>query len=286
MSQPTTVLLRITPTWTIIQLQTLTHLGHNQQQSSGLCQPGRSTKLQALSRVTTNNSLSRSTNYKHWLTWVTTKNSPSQDYTNPDDQPTANKNSPGSQQTTVLLRTTPTRMINQLQTLTHLGHNQQQSFSGLHQPGRSTNYKHWLTRVTTNNSLSQDHTNPVDEPTTNTQSLGSQATTFLLRTTPTRTINQLQTLTHLGNNQQQSFSGLHQPVRWTNHKHSVTWVTTNNVPSQDYTNSDDQPVTNIDLPGSQTTTVLLRTTLTQTINQLQTLTHLGHNQQQSFSGLH
>ena len=44
--------------------------------------------------------------------------------------------------TTVLLRTTPTWTINQLQTLTHLGHNQHQSFSGLHQPGRSTNYKH------------------------------------------------------------------------------------------------------------------------------------------------
>ena len=103
----------------------------------------------------------------------------------------------------------------------------------------------------------------------------SQPTTVLLRTTPTQTINQLQTLSHLGHNQQQSFSGLHQPRRSTNYKHWVTWVTTNNSPSQDYTNPDDQPTTNIESPGSQPTTVLLRTTPTQTINQLQTLTHLG-----------
>ena len=255
--------------FSINQLQTLTHVGHNQEQSfPGLHKPG------------------WSTNYKHWLTWVTTNNRTSQDYTNPDDQPTANTDSPGLQQTTVLLRTTPTRTINQLQTLTHLGHNQPQFFSGLHQPGWSTNYKHWLTWVTTNNSPSQDHTNPVDEPTTNTQSLGSQATTFLLRTTPTRTINQLQTLTYLGHNQPQFFSGLHQPERSTNYKHWLTWVTTNNSPSQDYTNPFDEPTTNTQSLGSQRTTFLLRTTPTRTINQLQTLTYLGHNQQQSFSGLH
>ena len=124
---------------------------------------------------------------------VTTNNSPSQDYTNPDNQPTTNIDSPGSQPTTVLLRTTLTRTINQLQTLTHLGNNQQQSFSGLHQHGRSTNKN-------------------IDSP-------GSKATTILLRTTPTRTINQLQTWTYLGHNQQQSFSGLHQPGRSTNHRH-------------------------------------------------------------------
>ena len=66
-------------------------------------------------------------------------------------------------------------------------------------------------------------------------------------------------------NQQQSFSGLHQPGRSTNHK--CTWVTTNNGPSQDYTNPDDQPTTNIDSPELQPTTVLLRTTPTWTINQ-------------------
>ena len=55
-----------------------------------------------------------STNYKQWLTWVTTSNSPSQDYTNQDDQ------------------------LNQPQILTYLGHNQQQSFSGLHLLGRSS----------------------------------------------------------------------------------------------------------------------------------------------------
>ena len=103
-------------------------------------------------------------------------------------------------------------MINKLQTLTHLGHNQQQPFSG--------------------------HT-------------------------PTRTNKRIQTLTHLGHNQQQSFSGLHQPLELIN-----------------------QPITNTDSPGSQPTTALLRTTPTRTISQLQTLTHLGHNQQQSFSGVH
>ena len=132
-------------------------------------------------------------------TSVTTNNNPSQDYTSPDDQPPTNTDSPGSQLTTVLLRTTPTWTINQLQTLTHLGYNQQQSFSGLHQPGRSTNNKHWLTWVTTNNSPSQDYTNPDDQP--------------------------------------------------TNHKHWLTWVTTNNSPSQDYTNPNDQPTTDIDSPG-------------------------------------
>ena len=94
---------------------------------------------------------------------------------------------------------------------------------------------------------------------------------------PTWTINQPQTLTHLGHNQQQSSSGLRQPGRSTNHKHWLTWVTNNNSPSQDFANPDDQPTTNIDSPGSQTTTVLLRTTPTWTINQPQTLTHLGHN---------
>ena len=100
-----------------------------------------------------------------WLSHrsVTTNNSPSQDYTNQDDQPITNIYSPGSQPTTALLRITPIRTINQLQTFTHLGHNQQLSSSGLHQSGRSTNYKHLLTWVTTNNSPSQD-TNPDDQP--------------------------------------------------------------------------------------------------------------------------
>ena len=75
-------------------------------------------------------------------TSVTTNNNPSQDYTNPGDQPTTNIDSPGSQPTTIILRTTPTQTINQPQTMTRLGHNQQQSFSGLHQPRQSTNRKH------------------------------------------------------------------------------------------------------------------------------------------------
>ena len=124
---------------------------------------------------------------------VTTNNSPSNDYTNPDDQPAKNTDSPGSQPTTVLLMTTPTRTSNQPRTLTHLGHNQQHS--------------------------SQDYTNPDEQPATSIDSPGSQPTTVLLRTTPAMTIDQPQTLTHLGHNQQQRFSGLHQPGRSTNHKH-------------------------------------------------------------------
>ena len=122
-------------------------------------------------------------------TSVTTNNSPSRDYTNPDNQPAINIYSPGSQPTTVLLGTTPTWTINQPQTFTHLGHNQQQSFAGLHQPGRSINHKHSLTWDTTNNSP-QDYTNLDDQPTTNIHSPGSQPTTVRLGTTPTRTINQ------------------------------------------------------------------------------------------------
>ena len=169
----------------------------------------------------------------------------------------------------------PTRTINQPQTLTHLGHNQKQSFSGQHQLGRSANHKHWLTWVITNNSPSQDNTNPDDQPTTNIDSPGSQSTTVLLRATPTRTINQPQTLTHLGHNRQKSFPGQHQPGQSTNLKHWLTWVTINNGPSQGYTHPDDQLTTNIDLPGSQPATVLSRTTQTRTVNQPQTMVQLG-----------
>ena len=84
--------------------------------------------------------------------------------TTPTGRSTKHKpDSPWSQPTTVLRRTTQTRTIicNQPQTLTHLGHNQQQS-SGLHHPGRSTKHK-------------------PDSP-------WSQPTTVLPRTTQTRTI--------------------------------------------------------------------------------------------------
>ena len=70
----------------------------------------------------------------------------------------------------------------------NVSRNQQQSSSGLHQPGQSTNYKHWLTWVTTNNSPSQDYTSPDDQPTTNIDSPESQPTT-VLRTAPTWSIN-------------------------------------------------------------------------------------------------
>ena len=74
-----------------------------------------------------------------------------------------NQLQPSIKPTTVLLRTTPTRTINQLQTsvttnnspsqdctnlddraATNVSHNQQQSFSGPHKPGRSTNNKQKL----------------------------------------------------------------------------------------------------------------------------------------------
>ena len=152
-------------------------------------------------------------------------------YTNPDYQPTTNIDSPGSQPTTVLLRTTPTRTINQPQTLTHLCFNQQQSFSGLHQtaPGSQPatvllriNHLQTLTHLAYNQQQSsQDDNNLDNQPTTNTDSPGFQPTKVLLRTTPNRTINQPQTLTHLGLNQQQSFSGLHQPGQSINHKQKL-----------------------------------------------------------------
>ena len=90
-----------------------------------------------------------------------TKNSPSREYTNPDDQPTTGIDSPGSQPTTVLFRTTPTQTTNQPQT-----------------------------SATTNNSPSHDYTSSDDQSTTNIDSPGSQQTIVLLRTTPTRMINQ------------------------------------------------------------------------------------------------
>ena len=127
----------------------------------------------------------------HWAgCWntVASNNSPSQDYSNPDDQPTTNIDSPGSYPTIVLLRTTATWTINQQQTLIHQG---------------------------------------------------SQPSTVLLRTTATWRINQQQTLIHQGHNHQQSFSGLQQPRQSTNNKHWFTWVTTINSSSQDYSNQDD-----------------------------------------------
>ena len=278
---------------------------------------------------------------KHLETSVTTNNSTSRYYTNPDDQSITNNwlwnrfphwlLKRESQPTTALLRTTPTRTTNQLQTIDsendfHTGcwnvsHNQQQPFSGLHQPGRSTNHKHWLWWWLPHWLFRRQ----------------SQPTTVLLGTTQTRTTNQLQTIDsendfHTGcwnvsHNQQQPFSGLHQPGRSTNHKHWLWWwlphwlskrqsqpttallrstqtrqinqlqtltlkmtstlvvetsVTTNNRPSQDYTNPDDQPTTMhwlwwwlphwLSKRQSQPTTALLRNTPTWTINQPQTLT--------------
>ena len=132
--------------------------GHNHKQSpSGLHQPGRSTNHKRQSQPTTVLGTTPTRMINQPQTSVTTNNSP-RDCFNPDDQPTTN-----------------------------LGHNQQQSFSGLHQHRRLTNHKRQ-----------------------------SQLTTVLLRTTRTRMINQPQT----------SF-------------------TTNSSPSRNYTNPDDQPTTNV-----------------------------------------
>ena len=100
------------------------------------------------------------------LTWVTTNNGPSPDYSNPDGQlqPTTNIDSPGSQPTTVL-RTTPSRTINQLQTrLTWVTTNNSPPDYTNPDDQPTTNPITW---VTTNNCPSQDYTNPDDQPTTN-----------------------------------------------------------------------------------------------------------------------
>ena len=74
---------------------------------------------------------------------IASRGSPSQGLTsNPDDQPNA------------------------IMAEIYLGHNQQQSLSGLHQPERSTRHKHRFTWLITNNSRSQDYTNPDDQPRT------------------------------------------------------------------------------------------------------------------------
>ena len=187
-SQPTTVPRKTTPTSTINQPQTsvttnnsprdytntddqpTTNVSHNQQQSSGLRQHGRSTKHKRQSQSTTVLlGITPTQMINQPQTSVTTNNS-IRDYTSTDDQPTTNvsynqqqslsglhqhgrltNRKRQSQLTTVLVRTTQTRMINQPQTSattnnsprdyantddqpnTNVSHNQQQSFSGLHQ---------------------------------------------------------------------------------------------------------------------------------------------------------
>ena len=92
----------------------------------------------------------------------------------------------------------------------------------------------------------------------------SQPTTVLLRTIPARP-NDSEDVFHTGcrngsHNQQQSFSGLHQPDQMTLKMSSTLVVemavATNNSPSQDYTKPDDQPNTNTDLPGFGPFTIL------------------------------
>ena len=95
-----------------------------------------------------------------------------------------------SQLTTDLLRTAFTRVINELKTnllkllkmtskdCRNIGHKQQQSFKGLHSPGRSIKNKSSKTAEDDLHRLSKHQ---------------SQPTTVLLRTAFTRTISQLQT---------------------------------------------------------------------------------------------
>ena len=231
------------------------NVSHNQQQPfSGLHKPDPMTLKMASTEVvetsvTTNNSPSQDyTNPTQWLkmastevveTSVTTNNSPSQDYTNP----------------TQWLKMASTEVVQ--------------------------------TSVTTNNSPSQDYTNPTQWPwrwlPQRLSKRQSQPTIVLLRTTQTRP-NDPEDGFHRGcrnvsHNKQQSFSGLHKPDPMTLKMASTevveTLVTTNNSPSQDYTNPT-QWLWRL-LPHrwpkrqSQLTTVFLitcdqaRTTLTRTI---------------------
>ena len=165
-------------------------MSHNQQQPfSGLHQPGRPINYKQLTLKMTSTLVVE--------TSVTINNSPSQDYTNPDDQPTTNIDSDDDFHTDC----------------SDVSHNQQQSFSVLHKPGRPINYKQLTlkmtstlvveTSVTTNNSPSQDYTNPDDQPTTNIDSDDDFHTGCR----------------NVSHNQQQPFSGVHKPVRSTNYKH-------------------------------------------------------------------
>ena len=162
------------------------------------------------------------------------------------------------------------------------------------------------TSVSTNNSPSQDYTNPTQwfwrwlpHRLSKRQ---SQPTTVLLRTTQTRP-NDSKDDFHTGcrnvsHNQQQSFSRLHKPdpmtLKMTSTQVVQTSVTTNNSPSQDYTNPTQWLWRwlphRLSKRQSQPTTVLLRTTQTRP-NDSEGDFHtecpnVSHNQQQSFSGLH
>ena len=146
------------------------------------------------------------------------------------------------------------------------------------------------TSVTTNNSPSQDYTNPTQWlwrwPPHGLSKRQPQTVTVLLRITQTRP-NDSEDNLHTGcrnvsHNQQQSFSGLHKPdtmtLKMTSTQVVQTSVTTNNIPSQDYTNPTQWLWRwlphRLSKHQSQPTTVLLRSTPTRTINQLQTLTAL------------
>ena len=261
-SQPTTVLTRTTQTRPNDSEDDF-HTGcpnvrHSQQQSfSGLHKPDPMTLKMTSTQVV--------------QTSVTTNNSPNQDYTNPDDQPTTNIDSINTNCMTDLILTlkmTSTRVVE--------------------------------TSATTNNSPNQDYTNP-------TQWLWrwlphglskrqSQPTT-VLRITQTRT-NDSEDDHHTGcrnvsHNQQQSLPGLHKPdpmtLKMTSTQVVQTSVTTNNIPSQDYTN----PTKwlwrwlphRLSKRQSQPTTVLTRITQTRP-NDSEDDFHTGcpnisHNQQQS-----
>ena len=148
-------------------------------------------------------------------TSVTINNSPSRDYTNTDDQPTTNVSHNQQQssglhqhgrltnhkrqlQPTTVPRTTPTRTINQPQTSVTTNNSPSQ---GLHQHGRSTNHK------------CQSQPTTVVLGTTSTGMINQPQTSFTTNNSPSRdyTNTDDQRNTYVSHNQQQSFSGLHQP---------------------------------------------------------------------------
>ena len=171
-------------------------------------------------------------------TSVTTNNSPSQDYTSPTQwlwrSLPHRLSKRQSQPTTVLLRTTQADPMTLKITSTQVVQ----------------------TSVTTNNSPSQDYTSPTND-----------SEDHFHTGCP-----------NVSHNQQQSFSVIHKPdpmtLKMTSTQVVETSVTTNNSPSQDYTNPTQWLWRwlphRLSKRQSQPTIVLLRTTSTWTINQLQT----------------
>ena len=126
-------------------------------------------------------------------TSVSTNNSPSQDYTNPDDQPTTNTTLCCAVNTncmtiiTLTLKMTPTQVVE--------------------------------TSVSTSNSPYQDYTNPDDQLTTNT-TLCCKFQLYGYNTIDSEDDSHTG-CRNVSHNQQQSISGLHQHGRSTSYKQSL-----------------------------------------------------------------